>query len=342
MKKIIVVVAAIILSTIVLFTYNVYNANNLEEISYKSETESNNVLSIMLETNVGSGQYKVASSSTWPTAGYVFNSELSKCENGSALSWNDTNKQVIFSGNVSDKCYVYFDVDNKPKITSVDYEYTQNSIKMTVNVKPSAFDVTSYFFSKDDGVTYTEATSNVFTFDNLEYGKAVNIKIYVMDSNANQSTNYENIDSPDLILGDADGDNDITVNDVSMIFNYFDKLYEFNRAQMKAMNVVPDGSVDFADAQTLFAYVSNDIDSLPYNGNVYDIKYELDGGTINTCKFRYIPELSNDDDNLDNPVKEGYTFTGWTGSNGTTPQTTVSLNGLTGNLTFKANWQQNS
>ena len=48
---------------------------------------------------------------SWPTDGYVFNSELSKCENGGTLSWDKTNKMVKFSGNISDKCYVYFDVD---------------------------------------------------------------------------------------------------------------------------------------------------------------------------------------------------------------------------------------
>ena len=75
------------------------------------------MLSIMLETGEDSGQYEMTTSSTWPTSGYVFNSELSKCENGSTLSWDDTNKQVVFSGNITDKCYVYFDV-NSPKILS--------------------------------------------------------------------------------------------------------------------------------------------------------------------------------------------------------------------------------
>ena len=46
----------------------------------------------------------------WPTDGYVFNTILSKCENGGELSWDDTNKRVLMSGNVSDKCYVYFDI----------------------------------------------------------------------------------------------------------------------------------------------------------------------------------------------------------------------------------------
>ena len=42
---------------------------------------------------------------------------------------------------------------------------------------------------------------------------------------------------------------------------------------------------------------------------------------------------------LNNPTKAGYTFTGWTGSNGTTPQTEVTIaQGSTGNLNYTAHW----
>ena len=46
---------------------------------------------------------------------------------------------------------------------------------------------------------------------------------------------------------------------------------------------------------------------------------------------------------LDNPKKEGYTFTGWTGSNGEVPQTRVTIEkGTTGDLTFTAHWEKNT
>ena len=62
-----------------------------------------------LEQTAGAGDYKTVTQSGWPTEGYKFNTELSRCENGSELSWDDTKKAVIVSGNLSDKCYVYFD-----------------------------------------------------------------------------------------------------------------------------------------------------------------------------------------------------------------------------------------
>ena len=77
----------------------------------KSNTTSNtNTLTMMYETGPNTGEYQVSSDTTWPQEGYVFNDRLSKCENGSELSWDDENKKVIVSTSVSDKCYVYFDV----------------------------------------------------------------------------------------------------------------------------------------------------------------------------------------------------------------------------------------
>ena len=49
-----------------------------------------------LEQTAGAGDYKTVTQSSWPTEGYVFNSELSKCENGSELSWDDTKKQLLY------------------------------------------------------------------------------------------------------------------------------------------------------------------------------------------------------------------------------------------------------
>ena len=80
-------------------------------------------ISMNLEQTAGAGDYKTVTQSGWPTEGYVFNEELSKCENGSTLSWDDTKKTVIMQGNVSDKCYVYFDLI--PTITLADYVISQ-------------------------------------------------------------------------------------------------------------------------------------------------------------------------------------------------------------------------
>ena len=73
----------------------------------------------------------------------------------------------------------------------------------------------------------------------------------------------------------------------------------------------------------------------------YSITYELDGGEPtgnNPTNYTIESEIT-----LSNPTKDGYTFLGWTGSNGNTPEETVIIaKGSTGDRNYKANWQQNA
>ena len=79
-------------------------------------------LSMMLETESGSGDYEMVTQSNWPTDGYTFNETLSKCENGGVLDWDDEKKLVTMTGGLSDKCYAYFD---KVQLLA---DYIKNSI----------------------------------------------------------------------------------------------------------------------------------------------------------------------------------------------------------------------
>ncbi len=75
----------------------------------------------------------------------------------------------------------------------------------------------------------------------------------------------------------------------------------------------------------------------------YTITYNLDGGTLGgaTNPTSYTADTATF--TLNNPTKIGYVFIGWTGSNGTTPSTSVTIyTGSVGNLTFTANWQVES
>ena len=74
---------------------------------------------------------------------------------------------------------------------------------------------------------------------------------------------------------------------------------------------------------------------------MYNITYELDGGAVVGNPVSYFSDTETFV--LMHPVKEGYTFFGWTGSNGTIPQKIVTIEqGSVGNLTFIANWQPES
>ena len=112
MKKVVLISSALL--TFVIGIYFYYYSDSQKYV-LESESGSNqkivssNSLTMMYETEYQSGEYQVSSDSVWPESGYIFNENLSKCENGGRLTWDDVNKKVLLQTNTSDKCFVYFD-----------------------------------------------------------------------------------------------------------------------------------------------------------------------------------------------------------------------------------------
>lgn len=70
----------------------------------------------------------------------------------------------------------------------------------------------------------------------------------------------------------------------------------------------------------------------------YTLSYTLNGGSVTPANpATYTIETATF--TLNNPTRTGYDFAGWTGSNGSTPQKSVSVNlGSTGDKSYTANW----
>ena len=101
-----------VLITVMLLTviFNNHKNNDVFNNKVNGKLIKKDLLTMNLEQTAGAGDYKSVTQSEWPMEGYIFNAELSKCENGGELSWDNAKKVVLMSGNVSDKCYVYFNV----------------------------------------------------------------------------------------------------------------------------------------------------------------------------------------------------------------------------------------
>ena len=111
-KKVIVLsLFSLILLLFVIILYNNKYKKQVYTEEGNNQIRTGTSISMMLETKYNSGNYEPSSSSEWPKEGYTFNAERSKCENGGTLSWNDETKSVVLTTKVSDKCYVYFDVE---------------------------------------------------------------------------------------------------------------------------------------------------------------------------------------------------------------------------------------
>ena len=175
----------------ILFTFNNYYASKEVIINEKnSYLNTDNMMSMMYETASGSGEYMVASDNTWPQEGYVFNAQLSGCENGGKLIWDDERKTVTLSTNVSDKCYLYFDKYNVATINSVTVsDSSSESITLTVNATAGQNAIEKYYYSVDDS-EYTETNSNVITINGLTSSTEYSINIYAVDSAGQKSNTY--------------------------------------------------------------------------------------------------------------------------------------------------------
>ena len=181
---------------IIVFTTNKNTSSkNVFEETKETTKKNAGTLTFMLETSYGSGKYEKGSSTKWPlpSDGYIFNNTLSKCENGGELMWDDTKNVVLITGNISDKCYVYFDAIQKAVINEIiTSDITLSSMTITINATKGTFDISKYYYSIDNGATWNESTSNIISISGLTKGTTYEIKAYVQD-NKGISSEYKSI-----------------------------------------------------------------------------------------------------------------------------------------------------
>ena len=102
-------------------------------------------------------------------------------------------------------------------------------------------------------------------------------------------------------------------------------------------NTESNGTGVFITEDTQYTYVGDrTIYAIWVDSDEFNIEYHLYDGLANNPTILTI----NDTYTLVEPVKEGYNFIGWTGSNGDTPEKTVIIDrNVTGNLEYTAHYE---
>jgi len=98
-KKIIIVAALIVFALI----SGVFGYNKMQS----KDAKPKGMFAIYIDEGDGNGPV-ASTSNVWPTEGYELDLETSFCDNGSTLSWDDTNKTVGVEATTGDKCKLYF------------------------------------------------------------------------------------------------------------------------------------------------------------------------------------------------------------------------------------------
>ena len=97
-KKVLLITSTLL--TLVLISIIIFNNTNNSKNSIVSNINKNeqvinsNMITMMYETEAGSGEYTETADNTWPESGYIFNDTLSGCENGGELEYNSGNTLI--------------------------------------------------------------------------------------------------------------------------------------------------------------------------------------------------------------------------------------------------------
>ena len=306
-KKIILIVFFTLLFVIIGIKYNIDISKNehfiyegiINEVIYKNEN-SNNTISMMFETGLDTEEYVEADSSVWPGDDYAFNSELSRCENGGNLSYNYQTKKITLLNNISDKCYVYFDVYNKAKIDNVTSNVTTNSITVNVSLIVGDYPISQYYYSINNG-SYASSSSNSYTFSGLSAGQSYSIRVYVRDTNGVDSNVYTiNAETENVVyLADVCNNGNNLASCITSFYNSYGsdatKIYYHNSS---LANSAGDNSYRYAGA-------SDEVNN-----------YVCFGSTASTCPSDNLYRIIGVFGNQVKLIKADYTTTTMTGSGG--------------------------
>lgn len=243
----------------------------------------------------------------------------------------------------------------------------------TYYVEESTADETQEGVIELDGKKYREYSFNVEQAIQNNGGDGqeiwtheylVNHVLGTNNSNSEYTASVENRDSRDLVFYfnhnimfkvkfDGNG-NDKGAGHTSYMddqtFNYGDHTplhanqydkdgYSFNGWSTDASATV--GDIEDKSDGSMLSDTDNSVVTIYaiWVASPYRIDYQLDGG-VATNPEEYTVE--DEDITLQQPTKEGYTFTGWTGSNGSTPEKTVVISkGTKGNLEYVAHYTKN-
>jgi len=260
--------------------------------------------------------------------------------------------------NIKSNTFVYSQDSSKPEILLKITDKNGTEVKPTLEgleyktitdgkgVSQSGYDITTYndvlpiYENKEITTTssITEQWNITITFINYDFNQSANACKSLSATLMIQKSELE------YALGDINGDGVLNGKDITRFRKYFSGEEKLNKYQLLAADLNQDGVINDIDFDILKPATINNV-TLPYqNTDAYNITYNLDGGTAAIyLRTKYSSEfeasLDFTSDVIAKVKKDGYGFTGWTGSNGTTAEEEVTIaQGSTGDLSHTANW----
>ena len=356
--KIISIVSLIALAlTLITATYAYFAAQTGEGASTDIKINANTTDVFTFETgsaiNVSLNQENFASG-TGNQSGTTYAKAMLTANNKT----NTATEHYYLYLNIKSNSFVYSQDSSKPEILLKITDKNGTEVKPTLEgleyktitdgkgVSQSGYDITTYndvlpiYENKEITTTssITEQWNITITFINYDFNQSANAGKSLSATLMIQKSELE------YALGDINGDGVLNGKDITRFRKYFSGEEKLNKYQLLAADLNQDGVINDIDFDILKPATINNV-TLPYqNTDAYNITYNLDGGTAAIyLRTKYSSEfeasLDFTSDVIAKVKKDGYGFTGWTGSNGTTAEEEVTIvQGSTGDLSYTANW----
>ena len=236
----------------------------------------------------------------------------------------DDKAKVQNLGSTEGKTVELFAVWTKVKYT-ITYDLADDTADPATHTNPTSY----YVDSTEIKLAAASRTGYTFTGWTISPLHAPIEKISTGTTGNMNLTAHWNINSYSLTVSYEDTGISEVTSSVSGTLNY--------RTSVTVKATVKDG-YDFTEwassvstfsldkkAEVTFSMPASDIKLTAKAGpHGYKVTYDLAGGSVSTANPTTY-NIESADITLNNPSRTGYTFTGWTGSNGTTPQTSVKI-----------------
>ena len=175
--------------------YVYFDLYNVVEISKVDATKTTNSITVSVTTSGGEN----------PVDKYYFSIDEGKTYQESStpsytfsnLTMNHEYTIQVYAkdmlGYVSNEEVIKVITDNyiNPVVNSVTASnVSNNSITVSVSASGGTNSIARYYYSSNGGTSYTNTTSNTYTFSNLSAGETYQIRVYVKDTNGIDSNVY--------------------------------------------------------------------------------------------------------------------------------------------------------
>ena len=256
-------------------------------------------------------------------AGHTFNgwkvgNETTYVSTSSTYSFTLTDAITISPVYTINTYTASFDPNNGEQITYDTKNYNETFTAPNTNPLKTGYTFQYWALNNSQYNFSTPATDNI---DLVAY--------YTLDT---YSISYD-LNDGSLADGESNPDN----------YNYFTDSFTLYNPNKEGYSFVGWEDLDtgvISNNVTIYQQTGDKSYSAVYSKITYNIAYDLNGGSLTTSNPTTY-DVETNTFTLNNPSKEGYKFTGWTGSNGSTPQTTITINqGTTGDKEYTANFEE--